>query len=195
MKVQRLPDLNRRHPAGTYATRKATGTYGSGSDGPTDPKVPDSFIAKVWTSMQENPRHTFQILTKRPDRAAALVAEFAVLPNVWLGTSVESDEVLHRLDELREAHAPLLEEERRAVTPAERLDLVDPGWLHRPSLGTALSPHDRPMEAREISAGHRAEQRFERYEADCDGTNKKAAGRTLRGRTFDEMPSYQGISA
>ena len=30
--------------------------------------VPESFIARVWTTMRATPRHTYQILTKRPDR-------------------------------------------------------------------------------------------------------------------------------
>ena len=65
--------------------------------------VPKDFITKVWEVMQACGRHTFQILTKRPRRAAELASELPLLPNVWLGASVENADYLHRLDELREA--------------------------------------------------------------------------------------------
>jgi protein gp37 len=73
------------------------------------PEVPDAFIAQGFQVMAAAPRHTFQVLTKRPGRMAsllprlpdlinandlALVEERArvttwPLPNVWLGVSVE----------------------------------------------------------------------------------------------------------
>ena len=52
--------------------------------------VPDAFIAQVFDVMQRAERHTFQILTKRPERMARLCRDLLpLLPNVWLGTSVE----------------------------------------------------------------------------------------------------------
>src|SRR4051794_11056544 len=54
--------------------------------------VPVEFVEKVWQVMRETPRHTYQILTKRPARMADVVAQLEgpVLENVWLGTSIES---------------------------------------------------------------------------------------------------------
>jgi protein gp37 len=58
-------------------------------------QVPDEFIASVFVVMWSAPRHTFQVLTKRPQRMAALVPEIlkrspkGIPANVWLGTSVE----------------------------------------------------------------------------------------------------------
>jgi protein gp37 len=67
-------------------------------------KVPDLFIRTLFKVMGEAKQHTFQILTKRPERMAAVTTEFqregdfATLdgedglypfPNVWLGTSCE----------------------------------------------------------------------------------------------------------
>lgn len=60
------------------------------------PDVPDEFIADVWARMVLSPQHTFQILTKRPERMQALLSGAEVyrvfecpLPNVWLGVSAE----------------------------------------------------------------------------------------------------------
>lgn len=59
--------------------------------------VPDDFLGAVWATMADTPQHIYQILTKRPRRMARFMQEYvnelgyenAVLPNVWLGTSVE----------------------------------------------------------------------------------------------------------
>src|SRR5262249_3039404 len=63
--------------------------------------VPAEFVAEVWSVMSSTPWHTYQILTKRPDRMAAITAKLKVLRNVWLGTSVESADYLNRIDNLR----------------------------------------------------------------------------------------------
>jgi len=69
-------------------------------------EVPFNFIDKVFAVMAHCPQHTFQILTKRPERMAEYFSKNGPpLPNVWLGTSVESADVLHRIDELRECPA------------------------------------------------------------------------------------------
>lgn len=63
------------------------------------PDVPEKFIADVFDVMAcHGPiaRHTFQVLTKRPQRMRAILARWAAdegyvgAPNVWLGTSIEN---------------------------------------------------------------------------------------------------------
>src|ERR1700689_4419387 len=53
--------------------------------------VPVPFILKVWGVMQDTPQHTYQILTKRPERLKEVAGDLRLLPNVWLGTSVEDN--------------------------------------------------------------------------------------------------------
>jgi protein gp37 len=71
------------------------------------PDVPTAFIAQVWEAMAKAPQHTFQILTKRPERMREVLADIVPrpLPHVWLGTSVEDGAVIGRLDDLRETPA------------------------------------------------------------------------------------------
>ena len=66
--------------------------------------VPYAFIRKVWLNMLATPQHTYQVLTKRPERMAEVVAQLVEedwrqgLPkafNIWLGTSVENQEQAH----------------------------------------------------------------------------------------------------
>lgn len=63
-------------------------------------RVPFGFVERVWGVMAATPQHTYQILTKRPDRMARFSQRLPLLPNVWLGTSVEDSDRLPRLDQL-----------------------------------------------------------------------------------------------
>ena len=67
--------------------------------------VPGEFITRTWRVMAETPRHTYQILTKRPDRMAEVATSLPLLRNVWLGTSVEDANFFHRIDHLRRTPA------------------------------------------------------------------------------------------
>ncbi len=70
-------------------------------------KVPDDFIGRVAKVMQVTHWHTYQVLTKRPERMQQLLSTkyrwAAELPNVWWGVSVENrSDGLPRLDILRD---------------------------------------------------------------------------------------------
>ncbi|SRR5258707_13769746 len=150
--------------------------------------VPIHFVASVWSVMQSTPRHTYQILTKRPDRMAAITARLPVLPNVWLGTSVESSDYLDRIDNLRKVNAavrfvsfePLLGSVANA-------NLTDIRWA---IVGGESGPRSRPMMVEwvdEIEAACR-EFRTAFFFKQWGGVRKKATGRMYREQTYDEMP-------
>jgi protein gp37 len=61
--------------------------------------VPVPFIRKVWHVMQETPRHTYQILTKRPERMLEIAGSLPLLPNVWLGRSARNEEDLEKIEQ------------------------------------------------------------------------------------------------
>src|SRR6185312_2706750 len=71
------------------------------------PNVPLEYIRQIWDVMERAERHTFQILTKRPERMARLSKTLRVLPNIWLGTSVEDADHIGRLDDLRSTRAAI----------------------------------------------------------------------------------------
>ncbi len=97
-------------------------------------RVPFEFVERVWATMAATPQHTYQILTKRPDRmqrfAVRLAERFGVLSNVWLGTSVESVEYLARADHLIDTSA------------AVRFISCEPLLGPLPGLGHRLAPLD-----------------------------------------------------
>lgn len=151
--------------------------------------VPADFIADVWQVMAATPRHTYQILTKRPDRMVEIVPNLAMLPNVWLGTSVEDGRVLHRIDELRQVPAAV-----RFISFEPLIGSVaaaDLTGIHWAIVGGESGPNSRymnPAWVDEIESMCRcggAAFFFKQW----GGRNKKATGRTLNGRTYDEMPA------
>ena len=71
--------------------------------------VSDEFILAVWQVMRDTPQHNYQILTKRPERMYRIMVDKIkdVLPNVWLGTSVEDANVVDRIEHLRQTPAAI----------------------------------------------------------------------------------------
>lgn len=67
--------------------------------------VPDDFIKKVFEVMNQTPQHTYQVLTKRPERALSLGNELVWTKNIWMGTSIEDSRVQHRLTTLKKIKA------------------------------------------------------------------------------------------
>lgn len=62
----------------------------------------DSYRNEAWDIIRKCPQHTFQILTKRPERITDnLPADWGEgWDNVWLGTSVGSQKSVYRIDQL-----------------------------------------------------------------------------------------------
>jgi protein gp37 len=156
--------------------------------------VPAQFVARVWAVMEKTPHHTYQVLTKRPERMLAIVqGKLPTLPNVWLGTSVEDANVLRRLDALRKTPASI-----RFVSFEPLIGSVadaDLAGIHWAIVGGESGPRARPME----------EKWIEEIYALCDaegtafffkqwgGRNKKATGRSYRGRTWDALPELRMV--
>lgn len=67
--------------------------------------VPLDYIKKVFMVMNENPMHTFQVLTKRADILAKYDKELTWTENIWMGVSVENEKVKSRIDFLRNTGA------------------------------------------------------------------------------------------
>lgn len=68
-------------------------------------EVPESYIASVFVTMRQARQHTFQILTKRAERLAALASRLPWPENVWMGVSVEDARVVDRIGYLQQVPA------------------------------------------------------------------------------------------
>ena len=150
--------------------------------------VPTEFISGVFDTMRAADWHLFQILTKRSERLLEL-SPFVQWPdNVWMGVSVESHKYSFRIDHLRRTGAKvkfLSLEPLLGPLPGLKLDGID--WV---IVGGESGPHARPMnkswvvDIRDQCRSTGVPFFFKQW----GGGNKKAAGRKLDGRTYDEMP-------
>jgi protein gp37 len=155
-------------------------------------EVPASFIARCFAVMEEAPQHTFQILTKRPERAAEMAADLPWPRNVWMGATVENADYVSRIRWLTRIPAvirflslePLL-------GPIPRLPLSGIDWV---IVGGESGPAARPPGAKWVfQIRDRCEQfRVAFFFKQWGGVNKKKCGRHLDGRTWDDMPTRGG---
>lgn len=151
-------------------------------------KVPAGFIADVFATMAATPQHTYQVLTKRPLRAARLADGLTWPANVWLGVSVESPAQTNRLDLLRRTPAAVKFVSAEPLLAAlPDLDLKEIDWL---IVGGESGPGHRPIHAdwvrdlrdQSLAAGVRF------FFKQWGGARPKSNGRELDGRVWDEMP-------
>lgn len=158
--------------------------------------VSDDYIDQVFDVISRCPRHTFQILTKRAERLATFFQNRVPPGNAWIGVSVEDRKYgLPRIDALRQVNAhirflsvePLLED-------LGEIDLVDIHWV---IVGGESGPKARPMRREWVEDIQRQCQeqsvqfffkQWGGWGADGKRRSKKANGRLLDGRTWDQMP-------
>ena len=157
-------------------------------------ELPLEFIAEVFDVMQRAHWHTFQILTKRPERAVELAASLPWPPNVWLGVSVENQRWTTRIDELRKVPAALRFLSCEPLLGPLNLDLEGVDWVIAGGESGAGARRMDPAWPRSIRDQCVAVgvpfffKQWGMYGPDGVRSTKKATGRMLDGQTWDEMP-------
>ena len=159
--------------------------------------VPDAYIERVCWVMEQANWHTYQVLTKRSERMRDFLLahpNVAALPHVWWGVSVENQKHgLPRIDHLRAAPAVV---RFLSVEPLlEDLGVIDLTGIHWVIVGGESGPGARPMPAEWVrSIREQCETAGVKFFfKQWGGRNKKAAGRELDGRTYDEMPGRTSL--
>ena len=153
--------------------------------------VPDDIIIKVFETMNKAHWHTFQVLTKRPERVFAMdqAGLLKWSSNIWMGTTVENDKYIDRIDKLRKTNAnikflscePLL-------GSLKDISLEEIDWV---IVGGESGPKSREMEKewvlelKELCEKDGVAFFFKQW----GGINKKKSGRLLDGKTYDDYPS------
>ena len=158
-------------------------------------EVPFGFIDSVMNTIRQTPQHRYQILTKRAERMAGYFSQTDIPKNVWLGVTVESPSVKHRIESLRPLQAsvrflscePLVED-------VGELDLTDIDWV---IVGGESGVQARPMKPEWVrSILQQADEQgaaffFKQWGTwGSDGVkrNKKANGKALDGKIIQAMP-------
>jgi protein gp37 len=160
-------------------------------------QVSEKFILEVWQVMRETPHHNYQILTKRPERMAEIISRCVpnALPNVWLGTSIEDDRVINRIDDLRKVPAAIrFISFEPLIGPVGSVDLSNIHWA---IVGGESGRLARPIseewidEIYEQCANQNVAFFFKQWGTwgkDNKRRSKKANGREYKGQVWDGMP-------
>jgi protein gp37 len=154
-------------------------------------KVPLEYIKEVFNVMENTPQHTYQILTKRAELLENFGNKITWPENVWMGVSVESEDYWWRVQHLRNTPAKIrflsLEPLLGAI---ETLQFEGIDWV---IAGGESGPGCRPVDPDWIRAIRDAcvKQQVAFHFKQWGGSNKKATGRVLDHRTWDEMPPSQ----
>jgi protein gp37 len=167
--------------------------------------VPFEFVDKVMETIEACPRHTFQILTKRPERmveyfigrAKRLHRLFDLPDNVWVGVTVESEREIPRISVLR-----------RLLTHSKNIKFIscepllgDLGMLNLAAIdlvivGGESGPQARPMQKQWVlNIMRQCEEQCVNFFFKQWGTfgedgvkrNKKANGCTIDGKTYQTI--------
>lgn len=184
------------------------------------PEIPDEYIAQVFSVMRRAEQHTFQVLTKRPERMRDFVRRLAwesasrpylypegedahaelfgapyICPNIWLGTSIEMQTYNGRADALRATPAAVrFISAEPLLGSLINLDLDGIDWL---IVGGESGPRHRPMnphwvrELREMASISGTAFFFKQW----GGRTPKSGGRELDGLTWDEYPQTEPVHA
>ncbi len=151
--------------------------------------IPDMYIEQVFETMRKAHWHTFQVLTKREDRLAALAPQLDWAPNIWMGVTIENRRFVQRADVLRAVPAAVrFISAEPLLGPLEGLVLEGIDWL---IAGGESGPRHRRVDPDWIrdlrDRCARGDVAF--FFKQWGGTRPKSRGRELDGREWDELPS------
>jgi protein gp37 len=145
--------------------------------------------ARLWPLIERTPFLDWQLLTKRPERIAKNLPPSwgEGWPNVWLGTSIESNAYTARADYLRTIPAVVrFVSYEPALGPLDELNLEGIDWLicgGESGPGYRAMPHDWPRQMRALCEAHGTAFFFKQSSA-----ARTEMGITLDGETVRKYP-------
>lgn len=149
--------------------------------------VPLDFIYEVFDVCGNNPRHTFQILTKRHERLLELADKLTWFPNIWMGVSVENQRYVERVDSLRQVPAAVRFLSCEPLLGELNLNLDGIHWLiagGESGRGYRKLEEQWVLSLRDQCQSASVPFFFKQW----GGATSKAGGNTLEGRKWLEFP-------
>ena len=153
--------------------------------------IPLDYIKKVFKVMNETPKHIYQVLTKRAERLEELSKELCWSDNIWMGVTVEDVKSKYRISHLKRTKAKikfLSLEPLLCALPKLNLNKID--WI---IVGGESGKRARPIKKEWVidikKQCEKADVKF--FFKQWGGMNKKANGRELNGKYYNEMPELE----
>ena len=151
--------------------------------------IPDDYIIKIFEVMNKATQHTFQVLTKRPERLESIYHKLKWSDNIWLGVTVESNDYIKRVDYLRNLAVKV---KFLSIEPligsVDKLDYRGIDWVivgGESGYGCREIKKDWVLEVKDECKKLNIPFFFKQW----GGVNKKKKGRLLDGKIYDNMPS------
>lgn len=148
-----------------------------------------AMIQRVFEVMNEADWHHFQVLTKRPERAARYADQLPWSSNIWIGTSIENADVAHRADSLRRIQQAAVRfiSAEPLLGPLDDLDLSEIDWvIGGGESGIGHRPCD-PAWARSLR-DRCVDQGIAFFWKQWGGRTPKSGGRLLDDREWSQYP-------
>jgi protein gp37 len=151
-------------------------------------KVPLDFIQEVFEVIRVTPQHTYQILTKRPERLVELAPHLNFYKNIWMGVSVENQNYVSRIDLLRQVPSKVRFLSCEPLLGSLKLDLTNIHWV---IVGGESGNKARPLDmgwVRDIR-DQCLDVEVPFFFKQVGGRTSKINGRLLDDREWSEFPS------
>ena len=156
--------------------------------------VPDSFVDQVFQTITRNPRHTFQVLTKRSKRLARLANRLRWPKNLWIGVSIEDEKAVERIEDLQVVPAAVkFISCEPLIGPLGHLLLDDIDWV---IVGGESGPGARLMKQEWVIDIQRQckKEAVAFFFKQWGGVRKKKNGRALKGKIYSDLPLSVAVS-
>ncbi|KPJ91042.1 MAG: hypothetical protein AMS18_09460 [Gemmatimonas sp. SG8_17] len=156
--------------------------------------IPEEYVCRIFDIMMVADWHVFQVLTKRPGRAARFwkrnrhaYGHVTIPDHIWIGTSVENQGTTYRVDQLRTLSARVRFLSCEPLLGPVRVNLDNIDWV---IVGGESGPGYRPIKLEWASAiKDQCESRnVPFFFKQVGGRTPKAGGRQLDGREWSELP-------
>lgn len=150
--------------------------------------VPDDIILKLFNIMNCASQHTFQILTKRTKRLVELAPKINWTKNIWMGVSIENENVLYRCEDLKktDAYIKFISAEP-LLGPLSSINLHGIDWLivgGESGAGSRSMDKNWVLELQQLCTETKTAFFFKQW----GGFNKKKSGNLLNGEVIQEYP-------
>ena len=158
------------------------------------------FMMKCFETMLRTPQHTYQILTKRPQKMLEFSKLFEehhdikIPPHIWMGVSVESQPYMERIEYLRQVRChikfisfePLLSDIKDICLTGIDWSIIggESGRGYRAVKSQWINNIIQQCQAQNVPV----------FFKQWGGITPKSGGRTINGRTYDEYPDVSKIS-
>ncbi|MCF6340738.1 MAG: phage Gp37/Gp68 family protein [Sulfurimonas sp.] len=150
--------------------------------------IPDEYIFKIFEVMNKAHWHTFQVLTKRPERLAQMADKLNWTKNIWMGVTVEANDYVSRVDYLRslDIKVKFLSIEP-LIDSVDKMDYTNIDWVivgGESGYGCREIKKEWVLEVKKKCEKDNIPFFFKQW----GGVNKKKNGRLLDGKIYDEIP-------